>query len=64
MANTYRNLVGEPEEERPHRRPRRKWEDNIKWILEKLGCWLQNGFTWLRDQWRALVKMARNLRFK
>jgi hypothetical protein len=26
----YRVLVGKPEEERPLRRPRRRWEDNIK----------------------------------
>jgi hypothetical protein len=29
----YRFLVGRPEGKRPLGRPRRRWEDNIKWIL-------------------------------
>jgi hypothetical protein len=31
----YRILVGKPEGERPVGRPRCRWVDNIKWILEK-----------------------------
>jgi hypothetical protein len=30
MRNPYRILVGKPEGKRPLRRPRRRWEDNIK----------------------------------
>jgi hypothetical protein len=33
--NAYRILVGEPEGNRPVGRPRRRWEYNIKMILEK-----------------------------
>jgi hypothetical protein len=29
----YRVLVGRPEGKRPLGRPRRRWEDNIKWTL-------------------------------
>jgi hypothetical protein len=28
-------LVGKPEGKRPLRRHRRRWEDNLKWILER-----------------------------
>jgi hypothetical protein len=44
--------------------PRRKWVDNIKMDHRKMG-W--DGMDWIelaqdRDQWRALVNMAMNLR--
>jgi hypothetical protein len=44
----YRILVGRPEGRRPLGRPRRRWEDNIKWIFKKLvgGAW--TGLIWLR----------------
>ena len=35
--NTYRVLVEKPERERPLRRPRRRWEDNIKMVLREVG---------------------------
>ena len=31
----YRVLVGKHEGKRPLERPRRRWEDNIKWIFRK-----------------------------
>ena len=34
----YRVLVGKPEGKRPLGRPRRRWEDNIKMDLKKVGC--------------------------
>jgi hypothetical protein len=34
-----RILVGRPEGRRPLGRPRRRWEDNIKMDLQKMGCW-------------------------
>jgi hypothetical protein len=41
----YRVLVGRPEGERPLRRPRRRWEDNIKMDLMEIGIgrskWIQ-----------------------
>jgi hypothetical protein len=33
----YRVLVGKPEGTRPHGRPRRRWEDNIKMDLQEVG---------------------------
>ena len=42
----YRVLVGKPEGKRPLRRPSRRWEDNIKMVLQEVGSW--NGPIWLR----------------
>jgi hypothetical protein len=59
-----RILVGEPEGKRPLGRLRRRWEDNIKMDLQKVGC----GYTgWIelaqdRDRWRALENAVMNLR--
>jgi hypothetical protein len=60
----YRILVGKPEEKRPLGRPRCRWVDNIKLDLREIG-W--DGMDWIvlvqvRDQWRALVNMVKNLR--
>jgi hypothetical protein len=62
--NAYRILVGKPEGKRPLGRPRCRWVDNIKMDLRKIG-W--DGMYWIdmvqdRDQWRALVNTALNLR--
>jgi hypothetical protein len=62
--NAYRILVGKPEIKRPLGRPRRKWVGNIKIDLRETG-W--DGMDWIdlaqdRDQWRALVNTAMNLR--
>jgi len=35
MRNLYKSLVGKPDGKRPLGRSRRRWEDNIKWILGK-----------------------------
>jgi hypothetical protein len=60
----YRVLVGKPEGKRPLGRPRRRWEDNIKMDLQKVGC---RGMDWIelvqdRDRWRVLVNAVMNLR--
>ena len=60
----YRVLVGKPERKRPLGRPRRRWEDNIKMNLQKVGC---GAMDWIelaqdRDRWRALVNAVMNLR--
>ncbi|KAJ4443398.1 hypothetical protein ANN_05066 [Periplaneta americana] len=62
--NAYRVLVGRPEGKRPLGRPRRRWENNIKMDLREMGYddreWIN--FAQDRDQWRAYVRAARNLR--
>jgi len=60
----YRVLVGKPEGKRPLGRPRRRWEDNIKMDLQKMGC---GGMDWIelaqdKHRWRALVNTVMNLR--
>jgi len=40
----YRVLVGKPEGKRPLGRLRRRWEDNIKMDLQKVGC---EGMEWI-----------------
>jgi len=60
----YRILVGKREGKRPLGRPRRKWEDNIKIVLQAVGC---GGVDWIelaqsRDRWRALVNAVMDIR--
>ncbi|KAJ4450346.1 hypothetical protein ANN_01766 [Periplaneta americana] len=63
--NAYRVLVGRPEGKRSLGRPRRRWEDNIKMDLRKVGYddreWINLAHD--RDRWRAYVRAAMNLRF-
>ena len=60
----HRILVGKPEVKIPLRRPRRRWEDNIKIDLQEVGgsCgdWMELAQD--RDRWRALVGTGRNIR--
>jgi hypothetical protein len=35
----YRVLVGKYEGTRPLGRPKRRWEDNVKWILKNRNGW-------------------------
>jgi hypothetical protein len=62
---TYRFFWGEkPELKRPLRRPKRRWEDNIKVDLKKVGY---GGMYWIemaqdRDRWLALVNEIMKLR--
>ena len=60
----YRVLVGKSERRRSLRRPRRRWEDNIRMDLREVRCgcvdWMelaQDG-----DRWRALMSAVMNLR--
>ena len=60
----HKVLVGKPEGNKPLRRPRRRWEDNIKMDLQDVG----RGFgDWMelakdRDRWWALVSTVMNFR--
>jgi hypothetical protein len=52
--------VGKPEGKRPLGRPRRRWEDNIKTVLQEVGY---EGMDWTelaqdRDRWRVLVNVV------
>jgi hypothetical protein len=64
MNNTYEVLVGKQLGERPLKRYRCKWKDNIKMDLRETE-WRDMDWIHLpqnREQWRALVNMAMNLR--
>jgi len=60
----YRVLVGKLEGKRPLGRPRRRWVDNIRMDLQKVGCgytdWI--GLTQDRDRWLTLVSAVMNFR--
>jgi hypothetical protein len=60
----YTVLVGKPEGRRPLRKPRHRWEGNIKMDLREVGWGCVN---WMelaqdRDRWNALVSAVMNLR--
>ena len=60
----YRILVVKPEGKRPLWRSRRRWEDNIKMDLQKVGGGVMD---WMelaqdRDRWWAFVNAVMNLR--
>ena len=59
-----RVLVWKPTEKRPLRRPRSRWEDNIKMDLQEVGGgrgdWRELAQD--RDRWRALLGMVRGFR--
>jgi len=62
----YGVLVEKPERNRQSVRPRRRWEDNIKMDLQKVGWgWGMNWICLVQDKnrWRSLVNMVLNLRF-
>jgi hypothetical protein len=62
MRNAYKILVSKPEGKRPLRRPRHRWEDDIRMDLREVG-W--EGVDWMhmsqdRDQWRVLLNTVIN----
>jgi hypothetical protein len=64
LTENYRILVGRPEGKRQLGRPRRRWEDNIKMDLRKIGI---DGANWIllaqdRVQWRDFVSTVMKLR--
>ena len=51
------------EEKRPLGRPRHRWEDNIKMVLQEVGC---ASMDWIdvaqnRGRWQTLVNAVMNL---
>jgi hypothetical protein len=59
----YKVLVENPEGKRPHGRPRRRWEDEIRMDLREIGL---GGVDWIRlaqdmDRWRAVVSAVMNI---
>ena len=55
--------MGKREGKRPIGRPRRRWEDNIKMVLQEVGCVVMD---WVelaqdRNRWRLLLNAAMNL---
>ena len=64
VRSAFKILTGKSTGKRPLGRPRRRWEDNIRMDLEKIGI---NAGNWVdsahdRDYWRALVNAALSLR--
>ena len=62
--SAFKILTGKPTGKRPLRRPRRRWEDNIRMDLEEIGI---NAGNWDdtaqdRNYWRVLVSAALSLR--
>jgi hypothetical protein len=65
MRNAYKISVGKCEGKRPPRRPRHRWEDNIRMDLKEIR-WEYVDLIYLaqdRDQLRALVNTAMNFLF-
>jgi hypothetical protein len=61
----YKTLIRKSEGKRELRRPRHRWEDNIRMDVREI-VW--RGVDWIllaedRDQWQAIVKLVMNLGF-
>ena len=59
-----RVLVGNTEGKIPLGRPRRRWEDSVKMVLQEVGC---GNMDWIdlaqyKDRWRAVVNAVMNPR--
>jgi hypothetical protein len=57
--------LGKPEGKRPLGRPRLRWENNIKKVLQEVVC---GGMDWIelgqgRDRWQTLVNAVINFGF-
>jgi hypothetical protein len=64
VRGAYNILVWRPEGRRPLRRPRRRWEDNIKMDLREIGFGDVDWIHWAQDRkrWWALMNTVMNLR--
>ena len=64
FAGSLRAGSGKPGGKSLIGRPRRRWEDDIKMDLQKVGC---GGIDWIdlaqdRDRWREIVNAVMKLR--
>jgi hypothetical protein len=48
LKGVDRILVRKHEGNRPLGRHKRRWKDNIKMVLQEVGCWGMTGFIWPR----------------
>ena len=64
VASAFKILTGKPTRKIYLRRPRRRWEDNIRMALEEVGINAGNSVDSAQDRnyWRALVNAALNQR--
>jgi hypothetical protein len=62
--SAFKMLTGTPAGKRLLRMPRRRWEDNIRIDLKKIGINTRNWVDSAQDMdyWRALVNAVLNLR--
>ena len=61
---SHKILTDKPTGKRPMERPRRRWEEHIRMVLEEIGI---NARNWVdstqdRNYWKSLVNVALNLR--
>jgi hypothetical protein len=54
--------VGKPEGKRPLGKPRRKWQYNIKYVLNRMGSADSIHVVQDRDNWWAILKTVMSLR--
>ena len=61
--SAFKTLTGKSTGKRPLRRPRCKWDNNIRMDLEEMGINGGNSVdsAQVRDYWRSLVNAALNL---
>jgi len=61
--NAYKVFVGKHEGKTPPRRPRHRWDDNIRMDFRKIGWEVVDWIHLIQDweQWWALVNMVMNL---
>ena len=62
--SVFKILTGKPAGKRRLGRPRRRWEENIRFDLKEIGVNTRNWIDSAQDRnyWRALVNAALNLR--
>ena len=61
--SAFKILTGKPTGKRPLRRPRHRWENNIRMDFKEIGINTRNwvGLAQDRDYWKVLVNAALNL---